>query len=182
MALKKAEKYGSWSSSITAESIARGSVGLGEPALSAGTVWWLEGRPTEGGRQVVLSRAGDAIPEGFSARTRVHEYGGGAYTVAGETVFFSNDDDGRVYRVDPGAEPRPITPEPPKPRALRYADFDVTPDAGRVHCVRESHVGDGEAVNEIVAIAADGNAEPQVVATGHDFYGAPRMSPDGSRL
>jgi dipeptidyl aminopeptidase/acylaminoacyl peptidase len=179
--------FGSWSSPITAESIARGSVGLAEPELAGGSIWWIEGRPSEGGRQVVVHAAldgggrVDAIPPGFSARTRVHEYGGGAYAVHGTSLFFSNDDDGRIYRIDPGAAPVPITPEPAEPRSLRYADLDVSPDGRLIHCVRETH-GSGEAVNEIVAVAVGGEGEPYVVAGGMDFYAAPRASPDGSRI
>jgi dipeptidyl aminopeptidase/acylaminoacyl peptidase len=112
--------------------------------------------------------------EGFSARTRVHEYGGGAYAVVDGDVVFSNDADGRVYRVVADGEPQPLTPEPSKQRGLRYADF-----AGDIVCVRESHEGEGEAVNEIVALR-DGDVH--VLATGHDFYAAPRISPDGTRL
>jgi dipeptidyl aminopeptidase/acylaminoacyl peptidase len=163
-------------------------VTVADPTLATGAVWWVEARPLEGGRQVVVRAAlgsgdrADAIPEGFSARTRVHEYGGGAYAVHGDSVFFSNDEDGCVYRVDPGAAPEPLTPEPPEPRALRYADFALGADGDRAWCVRESHTGEGEAVNEIVSFAAAGGDEPVVVASGHDFYAAPRPSPDGARL
>jgi dipeptidyl aminopeptidase/acylaminoacyl peptidase len=184
----RAAPYGTWTSPITAETIARGSVTLAEPGLATGSVWWIESRPLEGGRQAVVGAAIDgdnhreAIPQGFSARTRVHEYGGGAYMVDGDTLFFSNDEDGRVYRVDPGDEPRPVTPEPPEPRALRYADFAAAPDGKRIYCVRESHTGDGEPVNEIVSFTRDGDGDPVVVATGHDFYAAPRPRPDGGGL
>src|SRR5205823_6931724 len=180
--------YGSWRSPITAEWIARGSVGFDEVTVASGRVWWIERRPAEAGRQVIVSTAldgsgrADSIPEGFSARTRVHEYGGGTYAVAGETVYFSNDGDGRVYRVGPGGAPQPITPEPAKPRALRYGDFDVAPGGEVIHCVRETHRDEGEPVNELVALAADGSSEPRVVATGHDFHAAPRVSPDGQRI
>jgi dipeptidyl aminopeptidase/acylaminoacyl peptidase len=168
-------QYGSWASPITAETIARGSVTLGTPEVAANAVWWIEGRPTEGGRQVIVraeldgSERRDAFGEGFSARTRVHEYGGGAYAVVDGDVVFSNDTDGRVYRGEV-----PITPVPSKPRGLRYADF-----SDGIVCVRESHEGEGEAVNEIVAIRL---GDVHVLATGHDFYAAPRISPDGKRL
>src|SRR4051812_8363420 len=145
--------YGSWTSPITAASIARGSVSLSAPEVAANAVWWIEGRPKEAGRQVVvraeLDGTGrrDVFGQAFSARSRVHEYGGGAFAVIGQAVVFSNDADGRVYRVTPGSEPLAITPEPSRPRGLRYADF-----AGGMFCVRESHEGDGEPVNEVVAL------------------------------
>jgi dipeptidyl aminopeptidase/acylaminoacyl peptidase len=183
--------YGSWSSPITAEAIARGSVGLSGPELANGAVWWIESRPAEGGRLVIVraeldgSGRADVIPADFSARTRVHEYGGVAYLVHGDAVLFSNDDDGRLYRVGvgigPGGQPEPVTPEPPAPRAIRYADGDAAPGSELTYWVRETHRDEGEPVNEIVAVAAQGG-EPLVVATGADFYAAPRVSPDGTRL
>ena len=182
---RRTAPYGSWASPITAATIARGSVTLAEPELAADAVWWVESRPREGGRQVIVraeldgSGRRDVIPEGFSARSRVHEYGGGVYAVVDGDVVFSNDADGRVYRVTPGGEATALTPEPSKPRGLRYADFAPAPGGSPIYCVRESHEGDGEAVNEIVAIA---DGEPAVVASGHDFYAAPRVSPDGQRL
>ncbi len=180
--------YGSWASPITAETIAGGSIGLAEPSLDGGFVWWIEGRPLEAGRQV-LARASidgggepqDAFGPEFSARTRVHEYGGGAYAVAGGQAVFSNDADGRAYRIDPDGSPLAITPEPKRPRSLRYADFSITRD-GHVLCVRESHEsGADEAVNEIVTFPLAGGAV-EVIASGHDFYAAPRVGPDGTRL
>jgi dipeptidyl aminopeptidase/acylaminoacyl peptidase len=164
--------YGSWRSPITAESIAEGAVGLTEPTIADGFVWWIEARPMEDGRQVIVRARPDGggredvIGPGSSARTRVHEYGGGAFAVIGGEVVFSNDEDGRVYR---GSEA--LTPDPSEPRALRYADF--APWGERILCVRESHEGGGEPVNEIVTL--DG----EVVASGADFYAAPRVSPSG---
>jgi hypothetical protein len=112
-------------------------------------------------------------------RTRVHEYGGGAYAVAGSTVYFSNWQDQRLYRQDPGEEPRPITPE----AAFRYADGVIDHLRGRLICVREDHmVEDREAANTLVALDLDGEGEAQVLASGYDFYSSPRLSPDGTRL
>jgi len=113
----------------------------------------------------------DVLPAPFSARTTVHEYGGGAFCVDRDTVFFSNYDDQRLYRVDPGGEPQPITPA-----GARYADADVS--GSRLVCVRERHLDDG-VVNDIVELPTDGSAGSTVVAGGHDFYAAPRIAPDG---
>jgi len=179
--------YGSWPSPITAERIARGSVGVNWPEAADGGLWWIERRPAEEGRSVVMRRAPDgtiaeAIPAGFDARTRVHEYGGGAFAVDGDTLVFSNDADGRLYRVDPGGAPVPITPEPDSPRALRYADGCVAPGRGFQIWVRERHEGDGEPANELVAVDPSGDTEVKPIAEGHDFYSFPRVSPDGTRL
>jgi dipeptidyl aminopeptidase/acylaminoacyl peptidase len=180
--------YGAWASPISAELVAAGGVSLDEVRVGHDGVYWVEGRPLEGGRQVIC-RAEPGVPgveevttEGVNARTRVHEYGGGSYALHGGAVFFSNFADQRLYRQDPGsAGPRPITPEPPAPAAHRYADTCPTPDGRLLVCVRERHQ-DGEVVNELVAVPADGGGEPVVLAAGRDFYASPRVSPDGRRL
>lgn len=180
--------YGSWASPITAESIASGGVTLGGVTASGGDIRWQELRPAEGGRIVVVhcspdGTTTDLVPEGFNARTQVHEYGGGASFFYGPTLFFSNWTDQRIYRADPGGPPVPITPEPAIPRGLRYADGVVTPDGSTILCVREQHhEGGSEATNEIVRLPTDGSAEPRPLVSGNDFYSFPRLSPDGTRL
>ncbi len=180
--------YGSWSSPITLDLVANeGGVAYGYLSLDDDGVYWLESRPQEQGRQALVFRPHgstpvDVVPPGFNVRTRVHEYGGGAWFHDGGVVYCSNFDDSRLYRIDaPGAEPRPITPEPPAAHARRYADGRVFAGGRLIVCVRESH-GDGEPLNELVVLPADGSEEPRVIATGRDFYAAPRPSPDGSRL
>src|SRR5436309_9335733 len=180
--------YGGWRSPITAERVAGGQIGVSEPHPEPGAVYWLELRPSEGGRYVLVratddGRTADVTPEGTDVRTRVHEYGGGAFLVHGQTVFFSNFRDQRLYRLDLGAggEPRPITPEPLAPGADRYADGRLTPDGRWFVCVRERH-GSAEPLNEIVALPSDGTGEARNLASGHDFFANPRPSPDGRRL
>jgi len=184
---KTTAPYGSWRSPISANLLARAGISLGWLRVSDGDVYWVEGRPLEEGRYVIVRRSvegriTDATPEGYNARTLVHEYGGGMYSVDGTTVYFSNFTDQRLYRQRPGAEPQPITPESSAPQGLRYADGCVTPDGRTIICVREAHFRDGRVVNELVAVPTDGSREPQVVATGYDFYSSPRISPDGRHL
>ena len=178
--------YGSWRSPVSGGLVATAGVALDELVGDGDAVLWLEGRPLEGGRRVVCRCVPGAAPEdltppGFNVRSRVHEYGGGSYRARRGTLFFSNLADQRLYRQDPGAAPRPLTPEPPAPAALRYADASLTPDGAWLVCVRESHRG-GEVVNELVALPADGSAAPHVLAGGRDFYAAPRLDPSGRRL
>jgi dipeptidyl aminopeptidase/acylaminoacyl peptidase len=157
--------------------------------LGDGAAWWLEGRPAEGGRVVLMqAEAGtepvDVVPEGFNVRTMVHEYGGGAYALHGSTAFCSRFEDQRLYRIDPGGEPVPITAEVPG-TAHRYADGRVSPDGAVWIGVRERHEGLGgarEVINELVAVPTDGSAESKIIAGGRDFYSSPRISPDGRRL
>jgi len=180
--------HGSWSSPITLDLVAsEGSMGYGYLSSGGEGVYWLESRPEEKGRMALVfaPRGGepvDVVPEDFNVRTRVHEYGGGAWFRDGSVVYCSNFDDSRLYRIDvPGADPRPITPETAESHALRYADGRVFSGGRLIVCVRESH-GDGEPRNELVVLPTDGSAEPRVIATGRDFYAAPRTSPDETRL
>jgi dipeptidyl aminopeptidase/acylaminoacyl peptidase len=181
--------YGGWRSPISAADIASSTVPLSAPELAGRDVYWLEGKPLEGGRTVVVRLTADGTrheltPPPYYVRTRVHEYGGGAFLVHGETLFFSNFADQRLYRQDRGAAPRPITPEPAVPAGVRYADAQATPDGRWLICVRERHVANeaAEAVNELAILSADGQSESRTIAAGHDFYSSPRLSPDGRRL
>jgi len=179
--------YGTWPATLGADLVAGASdPRYGNVDVDRARVRWTEARAAEGGRvAVVESRGGqilDLTPPTANARTRAHEYGGGAVFYHGETVFYSDFSDGRLYRLDAaGAEPRPITPEPAVPHALRYADGVVTPDGAAVICVRERHA-DGDVVNELVSLPADGSTEPHVLVSGHDFFMAPRLDPAGLRL
>ena len=129
-----------------------------------------------------IANSADVTPKAFNVRTRVHEYGGGAYFLHGDTVFFTNFADQRLYRRDPDGEPKPITPAPPAPASLRHADGRVTPDGRTIICVRERHERGREAINEIIALPADGSGEPRIILSGYDFYSFPRVSPDCRRL
>jgi dipeptidyl aminopeptidase/acylaminoacyl peptidase len=180
--------YGSWRSPIEAATVARAGRRLGAATIAAdGAVWWAEGRPDEGGRVALMRRPRGGEPEevtpaGANVRTRVHEYGGGSWCLLGsEEVVFVEFGDQRLYRQRLGEEPVPISPEPGEPGALRYADMRPDPDGRLLVCVRESH-GEGEAVNEVVSLPLDGSGEPQVLASGRDFYSFPRVSPDGNWL
>ncbi len=180
----KLAEYGFWKSPLTSARVVEKSVRLGEPAIDGGDIYWLEGRPAEKGRSVLVRRTpdgsrGDVSPEPFNVRTRVHEYGGGAYAVDRGTVFFSNFRDQRIYKVFPGSAPEPLTPDGP----LRYADAAVDHGRGRLAAVREDHSDPSrEPVNAIAAIAFEPNTEQKVLVSGADFYSNPRFSPDGRRM
>ncbi len=181
----KIAPYGSWKSPITADLIVGGSVGLSQPQLDGSDIYWLELRPTEGGRNVVVKCSAtrtftDITPRPFNARTRVHEYGGGDYMVNNGVVYFTNFADQRLYKqVGPG-DPEALTPV----ADMRYADTCLDHTRGRLICVREDHtVQNAEAVNTIVALSMDANDDCGVVLTGgNDFYSSPRVSPDGTQL
>ncbi|MEK7223694.1 MAG: S9 family peptidase [Pseudomonadota bacterium] len=181
-ATPKIAPYGSWSSPITAEQIASGSIGLGQIALDVRDIYWSEMRPTEAGRHAIVRlRDGvmeNILPAPFSARSRAHEYGGGAFSVDNGVIYFCNDSDQRLYRLGPEGAPRPITPESNR----RYADAAIDLRRQRIVCVCEDHRAGGEPVNTIVAVNLDGHGEPVSLVSGHDFYASPRLSPDGKHL
>ncbi len=183
MADPKVAPYGSWKSPITSDLIVSAAIRLMDIALDGGDSYWLEGRPTEGGRHVIVRRTPDGwttdmTPSPFNARTRVHEYGGAPFAVAEGTIYFSNFSDQRLYCQEPGLKPRPLTPD----ADLRYADaiFDVRHN--RLVCVREDHTVEGEAVNALVSIDLGSGGPGTVLVSGNNFYSSPRLSPDGSRL
>jgi dipeptidyl aminopeptidase/acylaminoacyl peptidase len=177
--------YGSWSSPIRIEDAIGGSTALAEVWVDGADVLWVEGRPSQAGRRILVRRTAngtirDVTAATFNVRNRVHEYGGGSLVVAGGTVVFSHFGDGRLYRqrTDGSDEAVAITPE----GAWRYADLRHDPIRGRLLAIREDHTGAGEAVNAIVSLPLDGSAAPTVIVDGHDFFAAPRLSPDGRRL
>ena len=176
--------YGSWKSPITSDLIVSETIYPGLTAVEGQTTYWIERRPSEGGRNIIVQRTPggqifDMTPAPFNARTRVHEYGGGDFAVSDGIIYFSNFADQRIYRVKPGSEPQPITPA----EQYCYADGIIDRQRGRMICVREDHTVAGrEAVNTLVSIALDGNDAGQVLASGNAFYSSPRLSPDGSRL
>ncbi|MBO0782948.1 MAG: S9 family peptidase [Ktedonobacteraceae bacterium] len=176
--------YGSWISSITTDLIVSDTIRLGLLTLDGEDIYWIEGRPSEGGRNVIVQRKGDGTviditPAGFNARTRVHEYGGGDFTVHNGTVYFANFVDQRLYRQAPGSEPEPMTPA----GQLRFADMVVDQPRGRLICVCEDHSDTGrEATNKLVGVPLEGDGDIQILSEGYDFYASPRLSPDGKRL
>lgn len=180
---KQIAPYGTWQSPITADLITSHTISLGEIRLDQNRVYWVEMRPDEGGRYVIMTHSPDGrteqiTPQPFNARTRVHEYGGGAYTVFEGTVYFSHFEDNQLYRQQPGQAPQQLTPSGP----MRYADLVLDRQHNRLLCIREDHTGPGEAVNTLVAISLSEPDEGHVLISGNDFYSTPRISPGGSRL
>ena len=175
--------YGSWHSPITADAIVAESIGISSVAIDGDSILWTESRPSEGGRYVIVRIAQDGTVSDvnvapFNARTRVHEYGGGAWIADAGTVWFSHFDDQRIYRQDPGGHPQPITPDAP----LRYADAVLDRTRNRLLCVREDHSDPENIANAIAAVPADGAGEQTVLFDGWDFVSSPRLSPDGATL
>ena len=175
--------YGSWKSPITSDLVVAGAVSFGQIVCDGADAYWTESRPAEGGRNVIVRSSGarteDVLPAPYNARSRVHEYGGGAFMVSDGIIYFFHYRDHRLYRLEPGAAPRPITPE----AALRYADIVVDKPRARLICVCEDHTAaDHEPESYLVALDVHGETPLRVLARGADFYSTPRLSPDGRRL
>jgi dipeptidyl aminopeptidase/acylaminoacyl peptidase len=180
---KKTAPYGSWRSPITSDLIVSETIGLGSIACDGDDIFWLETRPTEAGRNVIVRRNADGhirdvTPAPFSARTRVHEYGGAPFVVADSVVYFANDADQRLYRQTLDAQPQAIT----SPGSRRYANGIVDRKRGRLICVCEDHGSQGEPSNTLSTLDLKGNGQTRVLASGNDFYASPCLSPDGRRL
>ncbi len=209
--MSRTSPFGTWASPITLDRLVENTVGLSFPIATSRHVYWTEARPQEGGRHVLVrtairgalrgkqhasgpgkdqgSEPEDVIPEGFSARSALHEYGGLCVAVHhepdGDAVCFSNFADQRVYRVLPGETPVPITPPPPSPRAWRYAAPILTSDGGHLLAVRERHQDPdvpSAVVNDVVVIGTGGVDAPRPLLSGHDFYSHLALSPDGERI
>lgn len=202
--------YGEWLSPITPQLITAAGIGLeGVGIGSSGSLFWLEARPNEGGRYVVCRHAPgeegaserggvDVTPTDSNVRTRVHEYGGGAFTISpdptdggAEVVIYANYKDQRLYKVatSPGTPATPVclTPEGPAfatDALYRFADGVVDQARRRFVCVREDHTepDPSKVVNALVSVSLDGSGAVEVLASGFDFYGAPRLSPGGDRV
>src|SRR6185436_7001457 len=181
----KVAPYGSWKSPITTDLIVAGSVGLTQPQIDGDSVYWIEKRPREAGRNVIVKcnsdkSVRDVIPPPFNARTRVHEYGGGDYTVRDGAIYFSNFSDQRLYVIKEGASPAAISPA----GDVRYAESVIDFPRGRLICVREDHTTERkEAINTLATLKREGNDDyGTVLVEGADFYSSPRLSPDGMRL
>ena len=180
--------YGAWESPVTTEMLTSGALRFVEIAADGEDVFWVESRPEEGGRYAAMRRTADGeinevTPPEHSARTLVHEYGGGAFTAAEGMAYYSNFADQRLYRrpSDGSGSAEAITPESTPEGSLRYADAAVDAARGRLICVVEDHRGEGEAENYLAAVPVDGG-EASPVHRGFDFYASPRISPDGGRL
>jgi dipeptidyl aminopeptidase/acylaminoacyl peptidase len=195
-ALKEIQPCGSWASPIGSADLVRGALRLSAPRLVDGRLYWLEGRPSEAGRQVVMvatlsettgiESPREASPAGVNVRTRVHEYGGGEYAVWRDRLFIVDDADGRVHAGRVGGAMLPITPA-----GACYADLVPSPDGRWLLAVEERPRADGEPENRLVAIALreegdsgrlDAAGEPRVVAAGHDFYASAVFSANTDRV
>ncbi len=185
--MKKHAPFGSWPSTITAAMVAAKSAKISETSISDGRVYWCENIAAEKGRTAVMMHDGSGnrciLPRPLSAKSKVHEYGGGAYAVDADILYFVLADDQRIYRLDytaKNAHPQVLTPND---GLHRFADLELDRKHRRLIAVCERHDSATTRVdNFLVAIHLDGSGVTDVLTQGHDFYSNPRISADGSHL
>lgn len=183
MTKQNIKSYGGWPSPISSNSIVTASIGLGAVTMDGEDIYWLEARPNEGGRNVLVKRdpqgqVQDITPAPYNVRTRVHEYGGGAFLIADGEIYFSNFSDQRIYRQTPNTAPQPLTAE----GKICFADYILDSLNNRLICVCEDHSRTSEEPeNKIVAVDLTTGAI-EVLISGSDFYTCPRLNPTGDRL
>ena len=176
--------HGSWKSPITSDLIASSSVRLGDICIDGDDIYWVESRPDQNGRNTIKKHALDGtqiemIPSPFSVRTRVHEYGGGAFTAHNGVIYFSHIGDNQLYMTASGNPPRQLTAE----ENIRFADLVVDSQRNRLLAVREHHQpGKKEPENTIAAIRFDSDEKTETLVSGADFYSNPRLSLDGKTI
>ncbi|MGB1110947.1 MAG: prolyl oligopeptidase family serine peptidase, partial [Gammaproteobacteria bacterium] len=180
-AMKQTSPYGAWESPISAELVASAGVSYSEPRCDGALAYWLERRPLEKGRTVIVcrdasGRTTDISPADANVRTRANEYGGGTYAVADGKLYFVNDTDRCVHQLTEDGHSHPLT----HPEDGNFADLLVDGRLGGIVAVRERHRPEGEPENTLVRILPDGLL--MTLAGGVDFYSSPTLSPDGRQL
>ncbi len=183
MSKPKISAYGSWISPITPSLISQSSKTLGQIYLDGNTIYWTESIPSESGRIAIMkcdehNTRSLITPNPFNVRTTVHEYGGGAYTVSGGTIYFSNYTDQQIYKHIPGTDPQRLTNTP----KFRYCDYIVDKNRNSLLSVTEDHSADGsEPIHTISLIDLDSGLTRSIIS-GDDFYSNPRLDRSGTRL
>ena len=183
---RKLGAYGAWESPLTADAVAGQSLRLGQVRGAGSWIYWTEQRPAEGGRAAIMrarakGRPEELLPPPFSARSRVHEYGGGELLVVSGAIYFVNDADQQIYELEPGQAPQKLTDM----TGCRFADMTLDGTRGRLIAVMERFAaGASRPDNLLVEVLLDRHARGGVrtLLAGADFYAAPCVSPDGKRL
>ena len=195
--------YGSWISPIDSCIVSNGAIRLEQVVLDGKDIYWIESRPSEGGRNVIVrltadGKIEDVLNKDYNARTRVHEYGGASYFVHNGSIYYSNFNDQKLYRQDPGKPPKAVSPDI-KESKLRFADGMMDKDRKRIICVYEDHTrSDQNAINGLASLSSDpekiekielisgvdreNGQLPEEDSPRKDFYSSPRLSPNGNSL
>jgi dipeptidyl aminopeptidase/acylaminoacyl peptidase len=190
MTVKNVTPYGSWKSPLSMDVILTKALKLTTTALTRDGLVWLESRPSEGGRYVLVKEQADGrqqelVPQNVNVRSRAHEYGGGAFRLTENLLVFSNSLDNSVclQNIDSKISPLTLTAASHTGGVDCYADFQIDIKRNRVICVRERHrKGQLESQDAIVSLDLAGSKTSVELIQGNTFYSSPRLSPDGTQL
>jgi dipeptidyl aminopeptidase/acylaminoacyl peptidase len=180
------QPYGAWRSAVSAEALAKSHATFNSLRAVDGHLYWTENVPAAEGAHWLfrLSAGGDLsalVPATANVRSRVHEYGGAPFAVVGDTAYYSQFSDQRLYRIRPGESPEPLTPE-----GYRYADctplFAGEGSVVALICVREDHTDPRQVRNALVRVPLPQGGAGDILYSECDFVAYPRVSPDGRRL
>tara|TARA_R110002110_G_scaffold415856_3_gene658452 strand:+ start:26679 stop:28550 length:1872 start_codon:yes stop_codon:yes gene_type:complete len=167
-------EFGTWDSPIGAEMVAKNNIAFQDIVLDNNNIYWSEMRPSEGGRYVIVKQSNhkttDILPDDYNARSRVHEYGGSAFTVKDDIIYFVNYTDQKIYELKPDQKPRAITQA-----GTRFADMHVTPFG--IIAVAESHTENKIPENYIAQIDTE-SGKISKITDGKDFYASIAISSD----
>ena len=184
--MKISKPFGTWSSDITAKTASKALIELSDIQSFDGNLYWIEYRPHENGRSVIVTMdkfgaISDMFASPFSHGSKVHEYGGIAYTVLGDYLYFVNSSDQRIYSSDlsnPSGDPKPFTPK----NKLRYADLIPDKKHNRIITVCEDHSNPRSIKNFIAGLNIEGSLKINPLITGSDFYAYPRLNKECSKI
>ncbi len=182
MVFKSKAPCGSWKSPITSNLITSSQIKLSDLSISDDGIFWNELRPQENGRSLIVkwykNKKTDFLPSGFSARSRVHEYGGGAFLIHKEVAFFSNEKDQHFYAAYPNGQTIDLTHSDSR----RYANPIFDPYRNCIYAIEEDHQDKHTVINRLVKIDPEGKQPVEVVHEGHDFYSSPTLHPEGTHI
>ncbi len=180
---KQIKPYGSWKSTISSASLVQKSLRLGQIQIAGNQVYWIEGRPAEKGRTALMEWSSVAGTREISkpdtdVRTRAHEYGGGAFYSGSKRKFYVANSDQQLYEISENGTAQVITDHD----QFRYADATLDEQRNLIYLVGEDHTDPHDIKNMLLSVSLDGSGDQQVIASGHDFYSNPELSPDGRQL
>ncbi|KUJ07635.1 alpha/beta-hydrolase [Mollisia scopiformis] len=187
MAAKKTAPYGTWTSPITTEIVSGSSLSFSEVHVNPtnGSIYLIEGRPAEKGRAAIVEvkdgSSVDLVPADFNLRTKVHEYGGGAAATSSDgSIVFNDFYSDSVFLLTPTGEVKKILPGAPESK-LRYANFDVHPNAHEIIAAVQEEHREKEVINSLAVINSK-NGKAKTIVEGADFYSQPKFSHDGKKI
>lgn len=170
-----------WESQIEIDAVASSQISFGHLAVEEETVFWSESRPLEKGRVALMKKeknlpAIELFPS-MSVQSKVHEYGGGAFSIKKDHLIFFDQTTSSLYLQKEGSPLICLIKDPSK----RWADFSLSPDLSKMVCVCEDHSKEHEVTNVLVEFDLKTGSQ-KIFHQEFDFYASPRFSPEGTKI